>query len=648
MTKPVTHNGDLANLPSALAPLKERHQWAVWKWQQRGDASWNKPPLQSKDPSRYANQDDPGTWSSFEEARTAVAAGLADGVTYMLDAGDGLCAIDIDHCRDPDTGSIAPWAQYALDRGRSYVEVTPSGTGIRMWGTCDAGTKPLYKTLELDHGNGARIEIFRHRKKALTVTGYDLNVSDRLGDIERPIEWALEHGKRHKPKKPKASPPSQKGSTFGNGAATAGAIAELVRGPLPEGSDRSAAFARVVWHFYGVGRTMADVVALLEAYPDGVAGKYAGRVEQEVRRLWEKAESADREKQEAADQASFEQRLRKYEAVSFNDFQIETSPAYRIEGLLPDTGVAVIWGPPKCFKSFWLYDAVMHIALGWKYHGRKVVQGPVVYLALEGGSAFKRRMQAFKLHHKPPQAAFHMIPRLICLPIEHADLVAALHKQALHPAVVVVDTLNRGIAGDENNPRDMSDFIRAADAIREAFDCLVIIVHHCGIEGTRPRGHSSLGGAADAQLKVTRNGMFATATVEWMKDGSEGASVTCLMEKITVGVDNTGVDMTSLFARESHPDLVPAKEKPLPRNEALFRDSFNSVVTAAGRDIEDEDGYAVRAVALEQVREEFYHHHPAEREDSKRKAFDRVWRVIVTQDYRRRTVDDTVMIWRLT
>jgi hypothetical protein len=33
----------------------------------------------------------------------------------------------------------------------------------------------------------------------------------------------------------------------------------------------------------------------------------------------------------------------------------------------------------------------------------------------------------------------------------------------------------------------------------------VVIVHHCGIEGTRPRGHSSLTGAADAQLAVKRD-----------------------------------------------------------------------------------------------------------------------------------------------
>ena len=52
------------------------------------------------------------------------------------------------------------------------------------------------------------------------------------------------------------------------------------------------------------------------------------------------------------------------------------------------------------------------------------------------------------------------------------------------PAVVVIDTLNRSLNGNENDSKDMAAYIRAADAIRETFHCAVIIVHHCGIAAT--------------------------------------------------------------------------------------------------------------------------------------------------------------------
>jgi len=44
---------------------------------------------------------------------------------------------------------------------------------------------------------------------------------------------------------------------------------------------------------------------------------------------------------------------------------------------------------------------------------------------------------------------------------------------------------NRSIRGSESNDEDMTAYVNAADAIRTAFEGAVIIVHHCGIDGTR-------------------------------------------------------------------------------------------------------------------------------------------------------------------
>jgi hypothetical protein len=68
----------------------------------------------------------------------------------------------------------------------------------------------------------------------------------------------------------------------------------------------------------------------------------------------------------------------------------------------------------------------------------------------------------------------------------------------------------------------MAAYIKAADAIREAFDCALVIIHHCGVDGTRPRGHTSLTGAADAQIAVSRDEAtdHVVSKVDWMKDGN--------------------------------------------------------------------------------------------------------------------------------
>ena len=74
----------------------------------------------------------------------------------------------------------------------------------------------------------------------------------------------------------------------------------------------------------------------------------------------------------------------------------------------------------------------------------------------------------------------------------------------------------------------------------------MIIIHHCGIQGSRPRGHTSLSGADDAQIAVERDGVGnIIATVEHMKDGEAGASIVSRLEPIILGNDDDGDPIVS-------------------------------------------------------------------------------------------------------
>ena len=93
---------------------------------------------------------------------------------------------------------------------------------------------------------------------------------------------------------------------------------------------------------------------------------------------------------------------------------------------------------------------------------------------------------------------------------------------------------------------DMAAYVKAADSFRDAFNCAVIIVHHCGHEGTRPRGHSSLMGALDVQVAVKRDAADnRIATVELMQDGPQGAEFISRLEVVEVGTDDDGDPITS-------------------------------------------------------------------------------------------------------
>jgi hypothetical protein len=63
----------------------------------------------------------------------------------------------------------------------------------------------------------------------------------------------------------------------------------------------------------------------------------------------------------------------------------------------------------------------------------------------------------------------------------------------------------------------------------------VIVIHHCGTNDARPRGHTSLTGAADAQIAVKAASGVVTAEVEYMKDGPTGKVTVSRLIPIDVG-----------------------------------------------------------------------------------------------------------------
>jgi hypothetical protein len=238
-----------------------------------------------------------------------------------------------------------------------------------------------------------------------------------------------------------------------------------------------------------------------------------------------------------------------YSVVHFDDLRPGTKSAYLVDGVVPRTGLVAVWGAPKSGKSFWTFDLVMHIACGWKYRGRRVEKGPVAYLAFEGGDGFYNRAEAFRRTHQiNDEVWFYLLASNAKLVRDHKALIESMSGQIDRPPTcVVLDTLNRSIDGSESKDSDMGAYLAAAEVICDAFDCVVIIVHHCGVDGTRPRGHTSLTGAAAAQLSVIRDKPSGqiTVEVEAMKDGAEGARFVSSLKAVEVGIDDNGQPITS-------------------------------------------------------------------------------------------------------
>jgi len=243
----------------------------------------------------------------------------------------------------------------------------------------------------------------------------------------------------------------------------------------------------------------------------------------------------------------------RFKLIAFAAVELSRRTRYLVRGLVPRSGLIIVWGPPKCGKSFWVFDLLMHVALGWLYRGRHTEQGPIIYLTLEGHEDFNDRIEAFRQRRLTTHKGvvpFYLLATRLDLVAEHQQLIADLKAQmaGVMPAAIAIDTLNRSLRGSESSDEDMAAYVNAATALIEAFQCAVIVIHHCGLEATRPRGHTSLTGAADAQLKCTRAGTNTgnvIVEVEWMKGGAAGDSVLSRLESVQVGVDEYNFPITS-------------------------------------------------------------------------------------------------------
>jgi hypothetical protein len=223
------------------------------------------------------------------------------------------------------------------------------------------------------------------------------------------------------------------------------------------------------------------------------------------------------------------------------------------------------------------------------------------------------------------------------------------------PVVVVIDTLNRSLDGSESSDEDMAAYIKAADAVREAFGCAVIIVHHCGVDGSRPRGHTSLTGAADAQIAVSRNETNdIISMVEWLKDGAEGDIITSRLQLIDLGLDADGESITSCVIVpaevESQASTKPKKREP--KSVKAFRAAFTEALDTDGHTIRVRgDGSEVRAVDLKHVRKQFELHwatgesDPDKQADARRKTFKRLTGETMPSDFATWIEGDVEWIW---
>ena len=192
-------------IPLGLATLP---QWVCWRLEP--DPKGGKDRKVPYDPktSLRASSTNPATWATLEAALAAKEQYTYSGLGYVFTKESGIVGIDIDHCRDSQTGALNEIAAAITQRlSGTYGEISPSGTGIHLFVQGDMPGKG-------NKNSETGVEMYAH-SRFFTYTGLPLpGAPDTILKDDGALQWIHEtYVKPPKAAKEKATKKKRRATT---------------------------------------------------------------------------------------------------------------------------------------------------------------------------------------------------------------------------------------------------------------------------------------------------------------------------------------------------------------------------------------------------------------------------------------------------
>lgn len=291
--------------------------------------------------------------------------------------------------------------------------------------------------------------------------------------------------------------------------------------------------------------------------------------------------------------------------------------SWLVKNVIPGDSIGMVFGASQTFKSFVALDAALHVAHGLPWLGRRTKQGPVIYVAAEGGTGLWKRIHAWHRSRKIPYTSTPMtvVPVAMDLTQDAWKIVEAAQAKGVTPALVVIDTLSQTYAGEENSANEVAAYFRELGArIRALWHCAVMIIHHSGHAATeRPRGSTAMMANVDWMFGVHRDEkeMLATLSCTKQKDTEPFADASFSLTSLTVHVDEDGDEIRSLVAR--HLTNVDELQEAMERESKAGRGGHNHLLMSLLQN----------GIPESDLRQLFYRECGIDNADSRKKAWQR-------------------------
>lgn len=526
--------------------LADRPQWVCWKYlppKKPGD-DWRKVPFDPAD-GRWS-QGDHETWGRTFTAACAAAVAY-DGIGYVFSKDDPYTGIDLDDVRNPETGELLPWAATLVDRLATFADVSPSGTGVKLFvrGKLPAGAE----TAGPARADGGSVEMYS-RGRYFALTGWPLNedaesppVADCPGLADLHAELIAKPKREERERKARArreervaaaAPPTPEQADYEKSwarrADTHGLSVEeravrYVRDIPPgvqgqRGSNPTLWAARCVAWGFDLGGEVAYRV-LAEHYNPRCQPPWS---DADLRRKCQQADTVKFSKPRGwllgdtrnGDHKPPGSPRAKPTLMALPDLLAAELPpiTWAVAGVLPE-GLTVLAGKPKLGKSFMALNLAMTVAGGGKALGNiAVTPGDVLYLSLED-----RWIRLQNRARKMLRGAHCDASRRLKIATSWAraheggiEDVTDWIREAENPRLVIVDVWQKFKPPVRTGGSQYEQDYAHATAVKKVADdaaCSSLILHHtkkAEAEDVFDEVSGTLGltGAADATLILAR------------------------------------------------------------------------------------------------------------------------------------------------
>jgi hypothetical protein len=268
----------------------------------------------------------------------------------------------------------------------------------------------------------------------------------------------------------------------------------------------------------------------------------------------------------------------------------------------------MVHGPSGGGKTFVVLDWCLRIASATpEWCGNKVRSGNVVYLAGEGHHGLRGRIAAWKHHNKVGKLSMWLSKHGCDLNTPAGYLKVVEHVRMLPepPKVIVVDTLHRFLAGDENSAQDAKTMLDACANLMLEFGCSVILVHHTGVSEEaqhRARGSSAWRGALDIEISVIPSGPNQPLQLvqRKSKDAEMAEPIYLDLQQVTIPewYDEDNQPVTSAVPIQASAPTAPAKKD---SDVEGHRKMWENAWWAAGAEVVDDAPYLSRSALKDKL-----------------------------------------------